>query len=224
MIELVTFTGVDSRTVPKELRAVARRWPQVEFGVLVGSKTGNAPIFPPLDVVRKMGRLGQDEGLKMALHLCGPFARQAIESPEMIHKLSVGFGRVQINLPAKAAGTWGGFRERLARFVQDTPADRVILQHRGPWHQVPVSHKQVEFLFDRSGGRGRVAFDEWPAPPRAKRVGFSGGIGPDNIGLALEFAAKHPKARLWFDMEGRIRTDGWLDIKAIQSVCQQVWG
>ena len=45
MIEILTFTGVDSETDLLELSSLAGRHPKVEFGVLLGSSIGG--IFPP---------------------------------------------------------------------------------------------------------------------------------------------------------------------------------
>ena len=49
MIELLTFTGVDSETPLAGLSDLARQYPRVEFGVLVGSHIGG--IFPARSVV-----------------------------------------------------------------------------------------------------------------------------------------------------------------------------
>ena len=45
MTDMVTFTGVDSATSIDGLAELSRRYPRVEFGVLVGSQLGG--IFPP---------------------------------------------------------------------------------------------------------------------------------------------------------------------------------
>ena len=52
MIELLTFTGVDSETTLEGLSTLSQRYPRVEFGVLLGSQVGG--IFPPLRVVEQL--------------------------------------------------------------------------------------------------------------------------------------------------------------------------
>ena len=79
MIEILSFTGVDSETDLSELSALAERYPKVEFGVLLGSSTGG--IFPPLEVIEQLKRRASDANFRMALHLCGGYSR-AVVDPE----------------------------------------------------------------------------------------------------------------------------------------------
>ena len=228
MIELVTFTGVDSATSIDGLAELSRRYPRVEFGVLVGSQLGG--IFPPLDVVESLKARGGDEGFMIALHLCGRYARMAVNpdgADPGLWALCAGFGRVQVNLhgdwfdPSRVQLT----REGVERFADRVDAERIILQHRGGWETIPSRHEKIEYLFDVSEGGGVESFANWPAPsPRLSRVGYAGGLGPDNIGRAVDFAAAYPEASLWFDMESRIRTNGVLDLDAVESVCRKVFG
>ena len=50
--------------------------------------------------------------------------------------------------------------------------------------------------------------------------GMLGVLGQRTIGQAIDFALAHPDANLWFDMEGRIRYSGWLDLDAVETVCE----
>ena len=240
MIELVTFTGVDAGTDFVELRELAEQYPLAEFGVLVGTRTGEEDfgIFPPIGVVTALGELE----VRSALHLCGRWA-QAV-SGEMspvgigefanvgllsyIYGVSKSFDSVQINLHGDELGSQDIEVRGAAvgTFADHTEAARVILQHRGQrWTDVPVVHPKVEYLFDLSEGGGWEYFDYWPEPATdGRRMGYAGGLGPHNIRRALEFADSYPEARLWFDMEGRIRTDERFDLAKVRSVCEQVWG
>ena len=111
MIELLTFTGVDSRTPFDALRKLHARWPRVEFGVLVASsstETADGGILPPLDAVRRFRDECVQSGVNCALHLCGEWSRSLFHQtpPEASGRdtlndalrLCDGFGRVQINL------------------------------------------------------------------------------------------------------------------------------
>ena len=55
-------------------------------------------------------------------------------------------------------------------------------------------------------------------------MGYAGGLGPGNIGRAIEFADAHPEPALWFDMEGKLRPRGWFDLSVVRAVCAAVWG
>ena len=228
MIELLTFTGVDSETSLQGLSTLSQRYQRVEFGVLLGSEVGG--IFPPLKVVEQLKTLGSAVGIKTALHLCGKYSRMVMRpegaDDEHLWDLCAGFGRVQVNLH----GDWFNperidvSREEIRHFARRVEADRVILQHRGDWGSMPVEHDKIEYLYDVSEGGGVESFADWPEPsPRLHRMGYAGGLGPHNIGRAAAFASAHPKAALWFDMESRIRTGGLLDLVSVESVCEQVF-
>ena len=85
MLDFLTFTGVDSETPMKELLSIAQSYGKshVEFGVLVGSHTGesNHGIFPPFHVVRAVKSLRLDYGVQMAIHLCGRYSRMVMQDP-----------------------------------------------------------------------------------------------------------------------------------------------
>ena len=226
MLEILTFTGIDARTDLQEVRAIAARYPRAEFAVLIGSRTGeDNPIFPPMSVVRNLRELG----VQTALHLCGTYARQAAGEGEQTGKLMPlceGFGRVQINLHGdelnpRRVETNG---QALRHFAEWAQAGSVILQHRGPFEETPIQHPRLEYLFDRSEGAGVEGFEHWPPPPKDRRVGYAGGLGPHNIQKALEFTQRYPDNRMWLDMERNVRTnDYWLDLRKVWNVCQQVF-
>ena len=241
MIEIVTFTGVDTRTDFKELLAISRDYPHAEFGILVGSHTSEADhgIFPPWNVVTSFRELD----VRTALHICGKWARTAAgvvetQSPIMmnrsprptmqaiIQETSCGFNRVQVNLhgdeidPSRIDVLEAHIRD----FADRIDASHVILQHRGQWTDIPTRHSKIEYLFDLSEGRGIESFSNWPAPPEnGMRVGYAGGLGPNNIEQAIEFANKWPESPIWLDMEGRIRSNGYFDLSKVRGVCEQVW-
>ena len=83
----------------------------------------------------------------------------------------------------------------------------------------------LEYLYDKSGGRGQSSFHQWPEPSGTlERMGYAGGIGPDTIDNALKFVERYPEHRLWIDMENRVRTeDGYLDLDKVRQVCERTW-
>ena len=226
MLELVTFTGVDAETDLSELARIAWFYPNVEFGVLVGSRQERR--YPSLAFIGHFKRFGVANGLNMSVHLCGRYAREAVDMLDLdgLYKFCEGFNRVQINLPGDAfKGPDSGVAiESVSYLAGRLPVKNVILQHRESWNKVPVLHESVEYLFDKSGGRGVSGFEAWPEPVETgRRLGYAGGIGPDTIDSAMEFVNRHSDFRLWLDMESRIRTDGHYDLGKVKSVCATVW-
>ena len=231
MLEILTFTGVDQQTSISELASISRDHPKVEFGMLAGTQSGETPIFPAIDFIRTLSVILRKLEVRQSLHLCGILARAAAGAPaapvhtSMILDLCQPFDRVQVNLHGDSpddsridvnAGS-------LTRFADMVACKKVILQHREDWESVPIPHQKVEYLFDRSEGRGIESFDAWPAPAGPRRVGYSGGIGPDNIGRAMQFVEKYPDTPMWLDMEGRIRTGGWFDTGKARAVCERAF-
>ena len=240
MLNILTFTGVDERTDLGKVLSIAEFYPRVEFGVLVGSQTGMVPRFPPLPLVEKCKSLQQQGRGSWSVHICGTYARavmgiEAARGPtqDFVRSLCSGFNRVQINLhgdffdESRIAVSHQSVKE----FAESVECETTILQHRSGWDAVPLLHPQVEYLFDLSEGRGIESFQSWPDPPARGampgfgRVGYAGGIGPDNIEQAMERIRgfNRPDAQLWLDMEGRIRTDGWFDMEKVKAVCDLVF-
>ena len=104
-------------------------------------------------------------------------------------------------------------------------AETVILQHRGPWRDIPTDDVRFEYLHDLSGGEGRESIGDWPDPPRHRRAGYAGWLGPHNIVRALEFAERHPSASIWLDMQSGVRNgDNLMAPGMIELVCRTAFG
>ena len=216
-LEIATFTGVDARTSLDEVRAIQERYPKTEFGILVGSKTfaSTDNRFPPLPVVDKW----RISGIGLSLHLCGQYSRAVTnEDYDMLPalRLSAGFERAQVNAVEYPD------MERIEKFAEAAPVRSVVLQRRSAEH--PPQHPQIEYLFDKSGGRGTEGFEHWPEPEKEGRCGYAGGISPDNAGKAMEFIDRHSDRRTWIDMESGVRTDDWFDLDKVREVCRIVFG
>ena len=222
MLELITFTGIDERTSKDGVLEVARRHRATEWGFLAGSATGKKPRYPPLATIDAWRDFTADNGLQTALHLCGRYSREIAAGRGNEHlQLCARFGRVQVNLPGA---------ERYARIgaiaeFQAALGVPVILQHDDGWDSVPGEHDGIEYLFDRSGGRGlapKRLCDHWPEPRADKRrYGYAGGIRIENADQAFAFANSHgDDCRTWLDMETHVRTDDHLDLGKVESICK----
>ena len=218
----ITITGADASLPFSWYQAMSQRFPWLEWGVLLSSQAGEKPIYPPLGWVQHWTHKAHHAKMQASLHLCGRFMRSAVQS-ELAPGVTMLFGlvrRVQLNMkPGEYVP------HRIAQFARGLPTGTgVVLQHRGPWEdRILATEGAVKHLFDKSGGRGREAVDEWPPPPEGVEVGYAGGIGPEVIGRALTWLEKYPEARVWLDMEGRMRTrDGNLAPHAVMEVCERV--
>lgn len=235
-IEILTFTGVDTKTDMERLQDIQNRYPRVEFGILIGSNTSHGQdngIFPPWQAVLVFRDICRLRGTRCAIHLCGSHARSVMQHNDpsgQLMALCSDFSRVQVNLHGdfwyqNDVEVNGQLVMNFAEKLTDGrgSVETVILQHREGFANVPLLHDRVEYLFDQSGGAGVAAFDKWPYPSALRRTGYAGGLGPHNIHWAIKFAKEHSRFPLWFDMESNIRKDGWLDLDAVEDVCGQVF-
>jgi hypothetical protein len=212
----VTFTGLDAATPAGELLALSRDFP-IEWGILLHPTRQGSGRYPPLAHIQSV----LDRDLQLSAHLCGSYARQVVKdasAPSIIAPLLARFRRLQINTAER-----GVEPARIARFAARFGA-RGILQCRG-FERFP-DDTNVDWLFDRSGGKGRLA-ERWPVPgPSASFVGYSGGLGPDTVEAALAaITLNHfEHVPFWLDMEGAIRTDDVFDLGKCRRVCEVVYG
>jgi hypothetical protein len=204
--EFITFTGADDCTDVEGMVALAARYP-IEWGVLFSPKRQGVEPRYPLRPERFAHR-----GLRLAAHLCGGHARNALETPPF-HLLPITlevFERVQINHPAPE--TWA------TRAFQAWAQRPTIIQARTE-RAFHGGDSEILWLFDRSGGTGTLP-DSWPRHP-GRLVGYAGGIGPENVLEVLDaIGATGP---YWIDMESGVRTGDRFDLELCRRVCEAVY-
>ena len=210
----VTFTGIDDRTDVKRLQQLQRRYPFVEFGVLLSydwNVNGNRFINPVyLSIFR-------DRGLNFSAHFCGQSAYDiAIGKREEMEKLlgnNIGmFQRCQLNLDAGKLRYLSPIPYIDEIIVQMYTAEmcREFLECTRP--------KSVSYLLDASCGAGIDTPIEIVTSPGIN-IGYAGGIGPDNVEKKLRKLLDYPSdEKFWIDMETRVRTDDWFDLDKVEQV------
>ena len=213
----VTLTGVDAATPQTRLIDLSARFPKVEWGILLGR--AETPRYPSIDLINKWADRREQHGLRMALHLCGGFARRWIENDAEIVALARRFDRIQVNvvasridLPMLVDGI---------RFVRHT---NIITQHNAANEVLTASVMDCpnhSILFDTSGGRG-VAPSAWPISFPGKACGYAGGLGPDTVAEQLALISQVAAAGYWIDMEGQIRTNDLFDLDRCERVLEIV--
>jgi hypothetical protein len=229
--DIITFTGVDDFTNPYEMVRLSNEYPMIEWGVLFSPKLQGTGRYPSLETVDRLAHMEihtDHIGFQLAAHICGGHSRELIRTgsiPE-IEKFLIPqrkfnekrFVRVQINTadPDVQPGHLFNWGERLRL--------RVILQTRGD--AFPQDNR-VNWLYDRSGGRGEVPASFPPLDPATSDspfCGFAGGITPDNVVEVLERIDAPLDTPYWIDMESGVRTDDLFDLAKCRRVCEAVWG
>lgn len=241
-VSTVTITGADDATDPEDLLALSREFPSVEWAILISKTRDGLPRYPSAEWIRKLRvaqcwRRGADR-MQLAAHLCGEVSRRLQKGDRTVvtdHFLTF-FQRIQLNgyeFTAAARETHAVLQ--FARENEVFVPFSFILQTRNDTDLEAAAQliarsptNRVEVLYDPSGGTGlRTA--SWPVAPSNVRLGYAGGIGPDNVGevlaatqIATILAAQRDGAdrTTWIDMESRVRTDDRLDLKKVRYVLQ----
>ncbi|MBQ8709384.1 MAG: hypothetical protein IJ550_02215 [Bacteroidaceae bacterium] len=215
----VTFTGVDERTDLDRLQEIQKQYPYTEWGILTSYhwyENGNRYLSPQI-IDKLRGR-----GLNMALHVCGSAAHDAAKGKwNKIRKHTLGclwlFNRVQLNVanrqdnPLRMSSTPSLNTELI---IQQRP-NKTTLYEDSKW----IGEGNVSMLLDASGGKGI----DTPIVlyPSDGKIGYAGGINPDNVEEKMSFLLSHvTMGEFWIDMESGVRTNDWFDLDKVERVLQ----
>lgn len=215
-LDRVTITGADDSVDPRALSLISRRYPFVEWGILVSASSQGAARYPTDTWIRDLQAVDKAGKLNLSLHVCGRWVRALLLGIDEVPPwLLIGMQRAQLNFHAER-----------------TPCDPVALAHvlAGREQQFifqidgETGNKHLEGaidaglvnavpLFDISGGAG-ILPDEWPraatwqaANPGEPYFGYAGGLGPHNLPDQLPLIADAAgDSRIWIDMETWVRS------------------
>lgn len=227
-LSLVTITGADDSTHPEDLVALSLEFPFVEWGLLQSLKRGGTPRYPSSAWLLRAAYVFERNAPKVSLHFCGALAREIYEGKDTSLRGAPPGARVQVNgfLPTPEEWARGG-KSALQRLGERLSDIEIIFQVGGPQTLGTadiMAERSPNFsaLHDPSGGRGTSV--AWPPPKwteecsRHVRLGFAGGIGPENVVSVVQAIRRvHPR-EFWIDMESNVRTDDKLDLVKVRKV------
>lgn len=217
----VTFTGIDGRTDVDRLVDIHRRYPYVEFGVLMsydwpynGNRFPNPVFLKCLD----------GKGIPLSLHLCGTLAVNVLKGDvSSAVSLCDGcydlFSRMQLNVPAN------GMFQEIRSLMHTGNVREVIVQMRSAYLLEDFLKgfipKGVSYLLDSSGGRGIdtpldiVNYSD-------VHIGYAGGIGVENVEQKLRKLLEYDSdEKFWIDMETKVRnSDDWFDLDKVEKILE----
>lgn len=224
-LEKVTITGADAFTDISDLVAISKKYPFVEWGILVSkSKEGNYFRYPTFYWIEGLLEELKLNNIQRAVHICGEWARDLAEKEDghsfftdrpTISKL---FDRYQINYHHDLNSS------KIERMLSNISPfiDAPILIPVKDFSGLKDFSGRAKYLYDVSGGCGVVP-SKWIAPPFLN-CGYAGGMGPHNIENILEQIDKVCPSDYvtWIDMETKVRVedDSKLDLTAVEKVLE----
>ena len=222
MIKHVTFTGIGVDTDFQKLRELQLQYPIVEYGVLLSKNwSANGPrYFDP-------SKLESLRGLELHLscHACGNLAYEALNNNwEPLRELTQGsldiFSRCQLNISHKEP------REHTPKLRPPQELDEVIIQQKNADSLTVfncIENKDgISVILDASGGHGVDTPIEIMKMDSVK-VGYAGGMNPDNVYRKLRQLFVSDCGDFWIDMESGVRTDDIFDLDKVEKVLRQYY-
>lgn len=218
----VTFTGLDARTDVRRLRDIQQRYPNAEFGILYSkTRTGAENRYPEKRVIAKFLR----SGVNLALHVCGRLARQSFTDSFFDLSCEIGLGdltrfdRIQLN-------GLSSLTDQRREHLEIPPGLEIIFQQHPSFPLITerigkITGGKPGILMDASGGEGIDTPFQVTSIPGC-RVGYAGGINPDNVISKLEGLLQDGAQDFWIDMETGVRTNDWFDLDKAEEVLKKV--
>ena len=218
------FCGADDSVHPNMLGLISHAYPFVEFGVLFRPDKEGQPRYASSEWVQCLSRVANKSSMQLAAHLCGIRVNEVLDGKDAFLSTlpALGFQRVQINATAVNGVDTSRLKESVPSFVgivQKYPKLEFILQKNQEtkplWEGLLESSEcgpvgslasNVSMLVDESKGTGVLA-SSWPTPPAEYKIGYAGGIGPDNIDKVLcDVMEAAQGTSFWIDMESSLRS------------------
>lgn len=218
-ITRLTLTGLDDRAAIPALNGLYASYPFLEVGLLYSEGRAGTERYPSRDTLAALL-----DGLRapLALHVCGKavFAVLDEAGDDPVHGLiqDPRIARVQINADlseyARTTERLDAVLTALGKpvILQDNEANAAVLPD--------LDARNIEILFDRSGGRGRRP-DAWPRPHNGRACGYAGGLRPESIDRDLADIAQAAAGReVWIDLESGLRDpDGAFSLDRAEAIC-----
>ena len=222
----ITFTGIGNETDLKALKEIQDEYPLVEWGVLMSKnwKENGPRYFDPgfiYDI--KFKKLD----LHMSCHVCGSVAREAMNNSweplkQLTHYHYDVFQRCQLNISSNDPTPKTPYLRKplfLKELIIQQKSENDLLVF-----DTIIDRSKMSVLLDASGGRG-IDTPFKPFLRHGLKVGYAGGLSPDNVGDKLYHLLHEVDGEFWIDMESGVRTDDVFDLNKVYRVlhiCQDV--
>lgn len=217
LLNKVTITGADDNTSYKDLEKIEKKYPFVEWGILISKDNFGKERYPSLKWINALP-LTNDF---YSFHLCGQFARDILEGNwsflklwKKSSKLSTlyDFDRMQLNL----GNVDHPFDKiKFAEGIKENNRWDIILQNDQLLRILQEFKITANVLFDSSGGNG-ILPNFWLNSIPGIYCGYAGGLNHSNLKEQLNIIADKAEPPIWIDVESGVRTNNKLDLNKCQ--------
>lgn len=241
IIDTITFSGADNSIEPAELLLNIVMWnrnsvqPTIELGILLSAKNMGAPRYPTIEWLDELTKYNSIAHVELAGHMCGAWARDMAAGnftfADSFPQYWAVFKRIQINLKGYDGLVANTMFDNLKKYGKNK---QYIIQMDGlhDWILDECLKQKINVapLFDQSGGEGKTPA-KWPTYNNEliDRIGWAGGLGPDNLTEEINKIAETNKEYshgidnwIWVDMESKIRTNDKFDIKKCEQAFTEI--
>jgi hypothetical protein len=222
-IDRVTISGADDTVNVSELLRLQRKYPFVEWGVLVSKKRMGQKRYPTEQWIKSL-----PYELRLSMHFCGEIGRQFVNkpTPELLFSPNGDhWERTQLNFSFKEDTDYTDNLFSIALAAAATPNKSIVLAYNKSSKKnldsfiksFPSLPENVHFLYDSSGGRGTEikSFSK----PLINYTGYAGGLNPENVFTICETLTNMEwEDNVWIDMESGVRTNDVFDLSKAESV------
>ena len=218
-IETITCSDMREHNEIDDIINLGTNYPMAEFAIQAHPTkfSANMPRYVWFDTLIHAAR-GTD--VKLAMHvnsdwrteICRgkiPYEIKRMWDMKRDNGIPV-IGRVQVNING-GKDSFRFYANKVADIIRAYPNTEFIFQYTPKQHErlhrLDATGAKFSMLFDASGGRG-ISPQMWHAPVMPNhKMGYSGGLGPDNVIGALDKINMVVPAEynMWIDAEGKLK-------------------
>lgn len=225
ILDRVTVTGADDSTNPEALLLLSKKYPFVEWGILLSKSQEGRFRFP--SVLWLQGLYKISDALNLSGHICGQWVRKICTGEDDFfidrQALVPMFKRLQLNFHRHSHRM---LDEPFAKLLKRNPVQYIFqLDDVNNWILDYAQEAGIDAvpLFDLSGGAGRLP-EHWPKA-RPGYCGYAGGLSPHNVEQELrQIAQAAGDNRVWIDVETHVRStdDSKFELDKVELFLQTV--
>lgn len=219
ILETITCSDMREHNEIDDIIALGKKYPMSEFAIQAHPSKflGWMPRYVWFETLMHAVRANN---VKLAMHVNSEWRTEICHGniPYEIRRMwnmkrdngTPIIGRVQVNING-GKDSFRFYKNKVADIIRAYPNIEFIFQYTPKQcrrlKQLDATGTEFSILFDASGGRGKLP-KQWRAPVMENhKMGYSGGLGPDNVAENLDKInlVTPADSNIWIDAEGKLK-------------------